>query len=252
MKNLLSLSIFISLFTGISFTADFDKAVTESVDPKILLTARYSGDWRRRPLIKNLMRAPIIDKEQRLATFKLLTQKVSKPKDALVKSEKVDVEMPNPPHFFLSSRDHRFVFKVENVESVQPDNICLACCKPASPVPIRSRARSLSINKVDPELASFTTASGSELSQEGRLITSPEYIRTPLIGHQPKTLFDLVAEPSPNEDAIKAQLQNKQSSKVLRHGFLHIVFARGNISPALFSLMNERRNSLESLDFDDE
>ena len=215
MKNLLSLSTIILLFTGISFTADFDKAVTESVDPNILLTARYSGDWRRRPLIKNLMRAPVIDKEQRLATFKLLTQKVSKATSDTMKANKVDVQMPDPIHFFLSSRDHRFWFTVANVKPVQSENTCLACCKPASPVPIRSRARSLSINKVDPELASFTTASGSELSQEGRLITSPD-IRTPLIGHQPKTLFDLVAEPSPNEDAIKAQLKNKQSSKVLR------------------------------------
>jgi hypothetical protein len=260
MKNLLTLSTLILLFTGISFTADFGKENTESDQPDKIITSGYNGDWRRRPLITSLMREPVPKintkdyKEQRLATFKSFTQRVSKPKGTFIQSEKLDVQMPNPKHFFLSSRDHKFVFKLEKVESVQPDNICLACPKPASPMPIlRSRACSLSINTevVDSELVLLTTVEGLEICQEGCLITTPDN-RTPLIGHQPKTLYDLVTAPHPDEDAIKAQLQKPQSSKVLKNGFLHFVFARGNISPGLFSLMNEHRNSIESLDLDDE
>jgi hypothetical protein len=258
MEKLLSLLTLILLFTGISFPADFGKENTESDQPAKIIISGYKGDWRRRPLITSLMRAKIPKiksneyKEQRLATFKSLTQKVSEPK-FFIQAEKLDVQMPNPTHFFLGSRDHRFGLKLENIELVQPDNICLACPKPASPKPIlRSRARSLSLNTdVDSELVSLTNGEGLEICQEGRLITTPDN-RTPLIGRQPKTLYDLVTAANPDEDAIKAQLQKPQSSKVLQNGFLHFVFARGNISPGLFSLMNERRNSIESLDLDNE
>jgi hypothetical protein len=257
MKNLLTLSTLILLFTGISFTADFGKENTESDQPDKIITSGYNGDWRRRPLITSLMREPVPKintkdyKEQRLATFKSLTQKVSMLKGTFIQAEKVDVQMSNLT--FLSSRDHRLWSTVENIKPVQPDNICLACPKPASPKPIlRSRAPSLSINtEVDPELDSLTNVEGPEICQEGRLITTPDN-RTPLIGHQPKTLYDLVTAPHPDEEAIKAQLQKPQSSEVLKNGFLYIVFARGNISPGLFSLMNERRNSIESLDLEDE
>jgi hypothetical protein len=246
MKNILSTaSIIILLFTGVSFTADFGKAKTEPVDPNMILYARYNCDWRSRLLINNLMSSPLRsnDKELRLAEFKSLTQKRSKSGVVTAKVDHVDLETAQPSHFFLSSRDHRVILKLENVE---PANSLFACRNSASPIPIsRSRARSLTINtEVDSELASLTNA--SEIFQDGRLITTPDN-RTPLIAHQPKTFFDLVTAPNPNEDEIKAQLENPKNSQVLLRGF-HIFFARGNISPALFSLMNERRRSIESFE----
>jgi hypothetical protein len=249
MKNILSkLSVIILLFTGLASPSDLSKTDTESVDSNKLLFARYHGDWRSRLLINNLMSSPIksSDKEPRLAEFKSLTQKLRKSGVVTAKADPVDLETAQPSHFFLSSRDHRVILKLENVEPVEPANSLPACRKPSSPMPIsRSRASSLSIiTDVDTELASLTNA--SELSQDGRLITTPDS-RTPLIAHKPKTFFDLVTAANPNEDAIKAQLKNPRNSNVLLRGF-HVVFARGNISPALFSLMNKRRRSIESIE----
>lgn len=248
MKNILSkLSVIILLFTGLASPSDLSKTDTESVDSNKLLFARYHGDWRSRLLINNLMSSPIksSDKEPRLAEFKSLTQKLRKSGVVTAKADPVDLETAQPSHFFLSSRDHRVILKLENVEPVEPANSLPACRKPSSPMPIsRSRASSLSITDVDTELASLTNA--SELSQDGRLITTPDS-RTPLIAHKPITFFDLVTAPSPNEEAIKAQLQNPKNTQVLLKRF-HVVFARGNISPALFSIMNERRRSIESFE----